>query len=148
MELFSSDDLLIPILFKVRGSYDVPDSCVISSSHFFELARLLAVESRLLEVVGEIARRTPIVFLGMGFLTPEFRLAVETLLKNDLSSEHHRYLFQPRPDLKSDDCFQRLEAGIWDSIKARAVDRNVTVVETAPEDALRQIAQRLDSVRK
>jgi hypothetical protein len=140
-ELLGGDQVLFPVLFKVRGSHDVRRSSAISAVHFTEIARSLALEDRLIEPLRDTASHTPIVFMGMNFLGPEFRLSVQTVLLNDMTSDSPRYLFQPVPDAVTDNCFGRLEAGIWTKLKDRARDRNVRIVERSPEDALSALAQ-------
>jgi hypothetical protein len=144
-ELLGSEQILVPILFKVRGSHDVPRSSAISAVHFIEVARALALEDRLIEPLRDTATHTAIVFMGMNFLGPEFRLSVQTLLRNDLMSDSPRYLFQPAPDAGTDNCFGRLEAGIWPKLKERALTRGVRIVERSPEEALDALAQAVRS---
>lgn len=144
-ELFHSGDRLVPIVFKVRGSQDCADSCAISTTHFFEVARAITLEGRLLDPITTILKNTPIVFLGTGILTPEFRLVEHTLLRDALPSGYGKYMCQLPPFQELGDCFRQMEHRIWPQIKTRAQAKGVTILETRDEDFLAALKARCEA---
>jgi SIR2-like domain/TIR domain len=104
-----------PILYKFLGSYDVPRSCTLSAEQHFEFAqRQNCIPAQITEIIAN----SPVLFLGHGFLDPDFRLASYTLLKksSEIGTEP-RYAVQLPPDRHPGDIYRQMESRIWAQIK-------------------------------
>ena len=105
------------------------------------------METALTDLLGQVLKTTGVVFLGMGFVLPEFRLASHALFHGSFESGRPRYLYQTAPDSESSEELERLEAVIWQELKDRAKDRGLTVVESTAEVFLAALAQSVESAR-
>ena len=109
-----------PILYKYLGSGDIPDSCVISTLHHFDFVRDLLHKGIPDEITSTICNST-ILFLGLWFMDPDFRLTYYTLLRDRLRENDRRYALQLPPQRFGEDVYHRMERGIWERIKQAGV---------------------------
>lgn len=136
-------DLKEPILYKFCGSQDIPDSCSISSSHYFELMRTVLELKAVPGEVMSILENTPLLFLGLGLLSPEFRLSYHTLLRDALKSDYDKFLLQLPPESEAEDGYRQMERGLWKYIKTIGLQRKITTVEQRSDVFLDALLARL-----
>src|SRR5262249_45732263 len=67
------DNLKDPILYKFRGSEDIPDSCVLTSPQCFEFAKAVLRGHIVPEGIESVLSNTRLVFLGCGLLDHDVR---------------------------------------------------------------------------
>jgi hypothetical protein len=116
----SLQELTEPILYKFLGSQDIPNSCSISVEHYFEFARRTLRRNCIPAQISEIIANSPILFLGYGFLDPDFRLMYFTLLRKPLEVQTDlRYALQLPPERYEGNAYRQMEfkTRIWDRIK-------------------------------
>jgi TIR domain len=118
-----------PVLFKLRGSQDIPGSCALTRPQLLHLGRTVITEKLLPDELLKITDNTPIVLLGTGVLAPDFQYLANTLLFNAWESDHGKYLIQLSPEHDTGDPYRRMEAGIWEEIKQTAMRKKLTPVE-------------------
>jgi hypothetical protein len=120
-----------PILYKFLGSQDILNSCILSTSHHFEFARLVLQQNCIPEQLKSIIHNSTILFLGLWFMDPGFRLTYHTLLRDALHPGNDwRYALQLPPQLFTGDVYRKMEAGLWDSIKAAGLGQmGITTLE-------------------
>jgi len=142
---FRFNKLTEPILYKFLGSQDVPNSCVISTSHHFEFARGVLQNKGLPDELTSTIRNTTILFLGLWFMDPDFRLTYYTLLHDALHLPNdRRYALQLPPQRFAEDVYRKMERGIWDKIKEQAVRQmSITAIEEPCDTFLRKLHERL-----
>ncbi len=136
-----------PILYKFLGSQDVPDSCAISTDHYFQVARRILRRNCIPAQISEIIANTPVLFFGYGFLDPDFRLTYYTLLRKpfELATEQ-RYALQLPPDRFANDIYRRMETGLWENIKrAGQLQLGIATLEEDGEVFLRKLLESLQT---
>jgi hypothetical protein len=132
-----------PILYKMRGSQDIPGSCALTRPQLLAQARAAIAEHLIPAELQRIAANTPIVFLGTGLLDTDFQYISHTVLFNSWSSDHPKYLVHVAPEQDKDDGYRRMEAGIWDKIKQFGMRRNLTTIEDSSERFLERLMEAL-----
>jgi hypothetical protein len=132
-----------PILYKMRGSQDIPGSCALTRFQLLAQARAAIAEHLIPAELQKIAANTPIVFLGTGVLDSDFQYISHTVLFNAWSSDHPKYLVHLAPEQDKGDGYRRMEAGIWDKIKQFGLRRNLTTVEESSERFLQRLMEAL-----
>jgi hypothetical protein len=137
-------NLTQPILYKFLGSQDVEGSCVISTLHHFEFARNVIQFKALPEELTSTIRNSTILFLGLWFMDPDFRLTYFTLLRDALQMENdRRYAVQLPPKRFAQDAYRRMEWGIWDKIKEAGIRQmSITAIEEPCDEFLRRLYER------
>jgi hypothetical protein len=129
----SLQDLTEPILYKFLGSQDLPNSCAISVEHYFEFARRTLRRNCIPAQISEIIASSPILFLGYGFLDPDFRLLYFTLLRKPLEVQtDFRYALQLPPERYEGNAYRQMEfkTKIWERIKEGALRKlGITTLE-------------------
>jgi hypothetical protein len=138
------NELTEPILYKFLGSQDMTNSCVLSTLHHFEFARTV-LSKGLPDELTSIIRNSTILFLGLWFMDPDFRLTYYTLLRDALRVENdRRYALQLPPQRFMEDVYRRMERGIWDKIKEAGVRQmGITAIEERCDIFLAQLHQRI-----
>jgi len=141
----SSNDLVEPILYKFRGSLDIPNSSAISKLQIFDFARLMIANPTYVPAqITEIVVETPIVFLGAGYLDPDFSLLYYTLLNSVWGQKTRKYLVQSAPEDETEDCYRLMERGrIWTRLKEIGLKGEIHTVETRSEMFLARFYDRL-----
>lgn len=134
-------NLTEPILYKFLGSQDIDDSCVISTLHHFEFARGVLQQKGLPDELTSTIRNSTILFLGLWFMDPDFRLTYYTLLRDALRLENdRRYALQLPPTLFADDVYRKMERGIWEKIKEAGVRQiGITPLEEPCDKFLKKL---------
>lgn len=126
-------DLTDPILYKFLGSQDVPNSCAISVEHYFEFARRTLRRNCIPAQISELIANSPILFLGYGFLDPDFRLMYFTLLRKPLELQTDlRYALQLPPERYEGNAYRQMEfkTRIWERIKESGLRKlGITTLE-------------------
>lgn len=118
-----------PILFKLRGSLDIVGSCALTRPQLLAQARMVIADRLIPAELQKIAANTPIVFLGVGVLDPEFQYMSHTVLFGVWESDHRKHLVQLAPGQDPEDLFRRVEAGLWSKMKDSALRRNLATIE-------------------
>jgi TIR domain-containing protein/SIR2-like protein len=137
-------DLKEPILYKFRGSHDIQDSCTISSAHLFSYASSLLGGHGPPDFLTSILQDTYVIFLGYGFLDPDFRLIYYTLVqKACTNSDYKKYLVQLAPELEQNDPFRRMESGMWPRIKDAVRRQQIEIVEESGAQFLERLNGKL-----
>lgn len=139
-----------PILYKFLGSQDVTNSCVISTSHHFQFVREVLHNSRLPDELTSTIRNSTILFLGLWFMDPDFRLTYYTLLHEALHLPNdRRYALQLPPQRFAEDVYRKMERGIWEQIKEQAVRQmSITAIEEPCDIFLRKLYDRVKTTLK
>lgn len=121
------EELPEPIVYKFFGSYDVKNTCAISTDQQLGLAAVLLSHRSIPSGLMDVLSNSPIVFVGTGMLDPDFRIACHTLLKDSLTTTTDLNLIvQPRPDQVS----HRVEPALWEEIKRNGQIRlGLSVIE-------------------
>lgn len=114
-------NLTEPILYKFLGSQDITNSCVISTRHHFEFVRDLLQYKGIPDEITSTVCNSTILFLGLWFMDPDFRLTYYTLLRDALRENDRRYALQLPPQWFGEDVYRRMERGIWEKIKEAGV---------------------------
>ena len=123
-------DLTEPILYKFRGSQDIQDSCTISSAHLFSYASSLLASHGVPDFLTSILQDTYVIFLGYGFLDPDFRLIYYTLIQKACANpEYKKYQVQLAPEQEQTDRFRRVESGMWPKIIEAVRRQQIEIVE-------------------
>lgn len=122
-----------PVLYKCRGSQDLPRSCGLSASQYFEFLHRVATQQIIPDAITGILGNTPNVMLGYGFLEPEFRLLYHTLLRRSENSIDKHFMVRAAPQGDDPDTHRRFESTVWADLK-EAGQRNtgITTIEAAP----------------
>jgi hypothetical protein len=128
-----------PILYKLRGSQDLPGSCALTRPQLLNLARSVIADKLVPDEMQKITANTPIVFLGTGMLAPEFQYASNTLLFKAWDSDYRKFMIQVAPGQDRDDPHRQLETGIWQEVKKSALTKNLTTVEEQGDGFLNQL---------
>jgi hypothetical protein len=113
-------NLTEPILYKFLGSQDVENSCVLSTAHHFGFARNVLRKSCIPAQVTEIIGNSTLLFIGLSFLDPDFRLTYYSLLTSaldDINRDERGYALQLPPERHEGDTYRQMERGLWDDIK-------------------------------
>ena len=136
-----------PILYKFLGSQDIENSCVISTLHHFEFARSVVQYKALPEEITSTIRNSTILFLGLWFMDPDFRLTYYTLLRDAMQMDNdRRYALQLPPDLFAEDAYRRMERGIWQRIKEQGTRQmGITAIEEPCDVFLQKLYARVQS---
>ncbi len=114
----SLETLTEPILYKFLGSQDVTNSCVLSTSQYFEFAQHALQRRCIPEQLSDIIANHPAVLLGCGYLDPDFRLLCQLLLRKQLEVETNgalRYALQLPPGAALPS--RRVEDRLWGKLK-------------------------------
>jgi hypothetical protein len=124
-------EMIEPILYKHLGSLDVQQSCAITIDHFFTFARRMLSRNCVPAKITEIIGTSPALFLGYGFLDPDFRVTYYTLLRKPFEiGSDSRYAVQLSPAHHDGDVYRRMESGLWNYIKKAELKRSkITTVE-------------------
>jgi hypothetical protein len=143
----SLKELATPILYKVRGSVDVPDSCAVATEQYLEFCLNLAsyfVPTQ----IGAIVQQTPAVFLGFSYLDPDFRLVYYTFLRalTEMRKEDRKlYSVQLPPQREPGDNYRHMEIPIWEDLKESGPRRaKIATLESEPESFVERFITRLD----
>jgi hypothetical protein len=141
--------LTSPILYKLSGSQDVEGSCGLSTDqHALFLRRLASafVPTQIRRVVNQSA----LVFLGYGYLEPDFRLVYETF-EGELVTrrvDYPMYWVQTPPPSPPRDSSGLVESCMWDDLKdAGPRKAKMTMIEEDPERFLVTLLERIAALR-
>jgi hypothetical protein len=94
--------------------------------------------------IKEIVAGTPFVFLGAGYLDPDFRLLYYTLLKGLWAEEGRKYLVQSAPEDEMEDVYRQMERGrVWTRLKQIGLRSGIHTVETRSEIFLERLFDQL-----
>lgn len=139
-----------PVLYKFLGSQDIDNSCVISTLHHFEFARGVLQHKGLPEELTCTIRNSTILFLGLWFMDPDFRLTYYTLLRDALRLDNdRRYALQLPPQRFGEDAYRRMERGLWEKIKEAGVRQiGITPLEELCEVFLSKLHHRVQEELK
>jgi hypothetical protein len=102
-------------------------------------ARLVTAEHLIPKELESIAANTPIVFLGTGLFDPELEYVAHTVLHEAWESPHDKYMVRLPPDQDANDGYVRIEIGMWDRIKQRAMQSKLRTVEESSESFLERL---------
>jgi len=144
LHTLSLQELTGPILYKLRGSQDVPDSCAISTDQYFEFTRRALSQNFIPAQISEIIANSPMLLLGYGFLDPDFRLTYHVLLQkpSELPMDL-RYAVQLPPEREMDDLYRQMELSIWDNVKTAAFRMGIATIEEQGEIFLERLLDRV-----
>lgn len=125
-----------PILYKLLGSHDVENSCVISAGQYYEFSQNAVKGDCIPKQISQIIGNSPALFMGYGFLDPGLRLMYYLLIKEQFKLGHYsdmRYAlrFPPAPDTKDD--YRRIEARIWEGVKGVVNSLDIVMLEERAE---------------
>lgn len=146
LHALSLQDYTEPILYKFLGSQDIPNSCAISTEHYFEFARRVLRQNCIPAQITEIIGNSPTLFLGHSFLDPDFRLAYFTLLRKSLElATDLRYAVQLPPERYVGDIYRQMElkSRIWERVKEAGLRIGITTVEEHPTIFLQQLLKEM-----
>jgi TIR domain-containing protein/SIR2-like protein len=119
------DQLPEPIVYKLLGSRDIPDSCTISTEQHYDAIALSIAQKSIPEQVNQIISNTPMVLLGAKILDADFRLSY-ALLKKALDSgraDTSRFAVAEKAEGDQRDYAFKLGLNAWDRLKARAAKK-------------------------
>lgn len=135
-----------PILYKFLGSQDIPNSSVLSTIHHFEFARTILQQNCIPEKITALIGNSLLLFVGLYFMDPNFRLTYFSLLHKTLEVANHlRFALQLPPDKFESDIYRQMEIGMWNSIKVAGMrDQQIETVEESDEVFLQTL---MDAVR-
>jgi hypothetical protein len=135
-----------PILYKFLGSQDVLNSSMISTLHHFEFARRVFQQNCIPEQLAEIIGNSNLLFIGLWFMDPDFRLTYSLLRKALEMSNFSRYALQLPPDNFKGDIYRHMEIGMWESIKdAGMFQLGIKTVEQHNEAFLEKLINRVQA---
>lgn len=138
------EELREPILYKLLGSQDVPDSCTLSTEQYYDAVSRAPFQKSVPEQITQILSNTPIVFLGCGILDPDFRLSYY-LLRQWLEARRgaiRRFAVHPRDLGDSRDCSHQMSLRAWSRLVNWAVSRyGVEMLDLPGEQFLRRLRQ-------
>jgi hypothetical protein len=147
LESFSLTGLQTPILYKLRGSLDIPESCAVCTEQYLDFCLTMA-ERFVPTQIGTIVQHTPGVFLGYGYLDPDFRLLYYTFLRalTERPKEDRRlYSVQTPPVQEPRDNYRRMEVPIWEDLKDSGPRKaRITTLEETSENFLDRLITRVD----
>lgn len=109
-----------PILYKSLGSQEMQNSCVLSSAHHYEFARNVMRRNCIPAQITEVIGNSTILFIGLSFMDPDFRLTYNTLLTNaldDINRSDRGYAIQLPPESYQDDIYRHMERRLWEKLK-------------------------------
>lgn len=153
-ENLSSDDnplhslplqqLTEPILYKSLGSQEMQNSCVLSSAHHYAFARNVLRRNCIPAQITEIIGNSTILFIGLSFMDPDFRLTYNTLLANaldDINRDERGYALQLPPESYQNDIYRHMERGDrWEKIKDYGLRRlGIKTIEEQNDNFLNRL---------
>lgn len=140
------EELREPILYKLHGSQDVPDSCTLSTEQYYDAVSRAPFQKSVPEQVTQILSNTPIVFLGCRILDPDFRLSYY-LLRQWLEARRgsiRRFAVQARGLGDKRDCGHQMDLRAWNRLANWAVSRyGIEMLDLPCDDFLRRLRRRL-----
>jgi hypothetical protein len=128
-----------PILYKFRGSLDIPDSCILSTDQYFAFLRRVSRQHLIPAQISEILANSPLLFLGYGFPDPDFRLTYHVLLQKavEIRSYEKFGLAEVPTELRNN-------LNFWRRFKqSRMRETGIVMLDVRPDVFLRQLAARL-----
>ncbi len=143
---FSISNLTSPIVYKIHGSFDVPNSCIITIDHHLDFLWHEGRQSNIPAQISEIINNTPILFFGSRILDPDFRFCYQSLLREGSQNQNYpRYaLLMKTKDGDESDCGYLMLRKSWDPIKKEALKRyKLEIINTSDELFLDLLLQRL-----
>jgi TIR domain/SIR2-like domain len=142
LESLSLQELQSPIVYKLRGSQDVAESCALSTEQYLDFLRMADhfVPTQIRTAVAQ----APGVFLGFGFLDPDFRLLYYTFQESLVHrrESHPLYAAQVPPGLEPDDNYRCMELEIWEDLKENG-PRKARIITLELEDGGEEFIRRL-----
>jgi len=145
----SLSSLSSPIIYKINGSCDVSNSCIMTIDQHLDFIWRQSKQSLIPDQINEIIKNTPILFIGSRILDPDFRLGYLALLQEETKSKSYdRYALLAKPkDGDLSDCGYRMLSTCWDPIKDKALERyEIKVIDVSNEKFLELLRQRLAGV--
>ncbi|MCP4719850.1 MAG: TIR domain-containing protein [Desulfobacteraceae bacterium] len=138
-------NLTQPILYKVHGSFDISQSCLISTDHYYDYFWNMAKQMIIPPQLSQIIANTPILFLGICPLDQQFRFTYQAILRKGGEIAHpRRFAVKENPDTTGDDCFKKLESKMWERIKTEASTRyGIEILETKEIEFLEKLTEKL-----
>jgi TIR domain/SIR2-like domain len=135
-----------PILYKLRGSLDVARSCALSTDQYIDFCTRRAGAFVPVQI-KEIVSQTPGVFVGYGFLEPDFRLLYHTfeagLVDRDVTSLP-LYALQLPPHRESRDNYRLMEVDLWEALKETGPRRaRIVTIEQEARTYLQDLLKRV-----
>jgi hypothetical protein len=141
-------DMTEPILYKFLGSLDIPNSAVLTTSHYFEFARRIVQQNCIPEQITAIIGSSTSLLTGLWFMDADFRLLYHSLLRRAVEiGTDSRYALQLPPDTFKRDVYRKMETGIWESIKdAGMLQHGIKTIEEQSEVFLQKLIERIQGV--
>jgi hypothetical protein len=137
------DAVTEPILYKLRGSLDIPGSCALTRPQLLAQARAAIAKNLIPDELQKIPSNTAIVFLGTGLLDPDFQYISNMVLFSAWASDFPKYIVQLAPEQDPQDGYRRMEAGLWNKIKQTAMQRKLIAVEDSCDNFLQRLTDAL-----
>ena len=135
-------ELREPILYKLHGSLDVPDSFTLSTEQYYEAVSRSPSRKAVPDQIAQILSNTPIVCLGSRILDPDFRLSYY-LLRECLDvrrGQIRRFAVHPRDLGDQRDCSLQMGLRSWSRLANWATTRyGVEMLDMRSELFLRQL---------
>ena len=143
LKLSDASDL---VLYKYHGSYDVEDSCALSTEDYLNLAVTPFVPEAITEIIGN----SPTLFLLCGILDADVRHVYHTLLRRAYTEGGKRLVrvavVRPPTDPEVDS-YRRMEIRMWARAKNAVRDQmGIKVVEGDTAKFLNRFLRRFPEI--
>jgi len=145
----SLSSLSSPIIYKINGSCDVSNSCIMTIDQHLDFIWHQSKQSLIPDQINEIIKNTPILFIGSRILDPDFRLGYLALLQEETKSKNYdRYALLAKPkDGDLSDCGYHMLSKCWVPIKKKALERyEIDIIDVSNEKFLELLRQKLAGV--
>jgi hypothetical protein len=133
-----------PIIYKLYGSQDLPNSAVLSRDQHFDHASSAEGKGIVPQQIEEIISNTPIVYLGCRIIDPDF-LWSSMLLRMPLAardSAFQKYMVHPKAVADRRDCGDKVEFRVWEKIRDLALKKyNIKMVDCGIEAFARRLRE-------
>ena len=136
-------DLTTPILYKYRGSHDVPGSCAFSSEQYFDYGLRTLGDEIVPSEIAEILSGTYPLLIGYDLLDTDFRLLYYTLLRRYTRPEPKRWIVTAPPTQDETDNYRQTQRRLWARLPSLATTMQIGIIAMPIDDFLDQLIKGL-----
>jgi TIR domain/SIR2-like domain len=122
--ILSVNEMIEPIIYKLHGSQDVPESCTLSTEHYFDILCRSMDQKCIPTDLTTIISDTPLVLVGSHILDADFRLTYALLrVSLEAGKDKFRYAVVSRDTGDDRDGPYKLACGAWGELKVVALKK-------------------------
>ena len=140
LEELELDKDVAVVLYKFAGSFDHPESCLLSSEQQVEFARKLLKRCFVPRAItAKFQRAGPVIFMGYSILDADLRLLRKTVYdESKRSTNFSSLLVRPQPGLEGRPVYCQAEKRLWNSFANQSVAK-LKLVDCEEEDFIDEL---------